>query len=94
MLCVMSRVSVTELRSNFDSYLTRVKAGESFEVTYRGVPFAELRPPSHGEERLGEPGGRQRSLDRRDYLEDSVAALRARGEAGEAAPWQDVRGAD
>ena len=90
----MSRVSVTELRSNFDSYLGRVKAGESFEVTYRGVPFAELRPPSHGEEPLGDSRARLTSLDRLHYLEDSVAAVRAREEAGEAVPWQDVRRAD
>jgi prevent-host-death family protein len=34
----------TELRQNLSAYLRRVKAGERFEVTVRGVPVARLEP--------------------------------------------------
>lgn len=42
-----ARVGVRELRQNLSVYLDRVKAGETLEVTERGVPVARLgpRPP-------------------------------------------------
>ncbi len=40
----MTRVGVRELRQNLSVYLRRVKAGEEFEVTERGVPVARLEP--------------------------------------------------
>jgi prevent-host-death family protein len=48
-MCYMSndrpaRVGVRELRQNLSIYLDRVKAGETLEVTERGVPVAVLRP--------------------------------------------------
>lgn len=52
-MCYMSetgrsraRVGVRELRQNLSVYLDRVKAGETLEVTERGLPVAELRPRS------------------------------------------------
>ena len=38
------RVGVRELRQNLSRWLRRVENGESFEVTDRGRPVAELRP--------------------------------------------------
>jgi prevent-host-death family protein len=38
------QVGVRELRQNLSVYLDRVKAGETLEVTERGVPVAVLRP--------------------------------------------------
>ncbi len=38
------RVGVRELRQNLSKWLRRVEHGESFEVTDRGRPVAELRP--------------------------------------------------
>jgi prevent-host-death family protein len=48
-MCYMSddraaRVGVRELRQNLSVYLDRVKAGETLEVTERGVPVARLEP--------------------------------------------------
>src|SRR3954469_1439153 len=49
-LCYMSepehnrRVGVRELRQNLSVYLERVKAGESLEVTERGLAVARLAP--------------------------------------------------
>ena len=40
----MTRVGVRELRQNLSVYLRRVKAGEGFDVTERGVPVARLEP--------------------------------------------------
>ncbi|SFO85336.1 prevent-host-death family protein [Amycolatopsis arida] len=40
----MDRIGVRELRQNASVYLRRVAAGESFTVTDRGHPVAELRP--------------------------------------------------
>ena len=44
----LPQVGVRELRQNLSVYLARVKAGETFEVTERGVVVAELRPLSEG----------------------------------------------
>jgi prevent-host-death family protein len=44
LLCVVNRVGVRELRQNLSVYLRRVKDGEPFEVTERGVPVARLQP--------------------------------------------------
>ena len=38
------RVGVRELRQNLSVYLTRVKAGETLDVTERGEPVAQLTP--------------------------------------------------
>ena len=40
----MERIGIRELRQNASRYLERVKKGESFEVTQRGVPVAMLTP--------------------------------------------------
>jgi prevent-host-death family protein len=42
------RIGVRELRQNASRYLRRVAAGESFTVTDRGTPVAQLVPPSGG----------------------------------------------
>ena len=42
----MERIGVKELRQNASRYVERVKAGESVEVTERGVLVALLVPPS------------------------------------------------
>ncbi|WP_346623824.1 type II toxin-antitoxin system prevent-host-death family antitoxin [Blastococcus montanus] len=39
------RIGVRELRQNASRYLARVKAGETVEVTERGVLVARLVPP-------------------------------------------------
>lgn len=39
-----ARVGVRELRQNLSVYLDRVKAGETLEVTERGIPVAQLAP--------------------------------------------------
>lgn len=38
------RVGVRELRQNLSQWLRRVERGESFEVTERGKPVAQLSP--------------------------------------------------
>lgn len=44
-LCYMAeRVGVRELRQNLSRWLRRVENGESFEVTDRGRPVAQLSP--------------------------------------------------
>lgn len=50
----MDRIGVRELRHNTTAYLRRVKAGETIEITDRGVPVAQLIParPSGGRDRL------------------------------------------
>lgn len=40
----MDTLGIRELRQNASKYLERVKKGESFEVTDRGVPVAVLLP--------------------------------------------------
>ena len=40
----MERIGVRELRQHASRYLARVAAGESLEVTDRGVPVAHLVP--------------------------------------------------
>lgn len=41
----MERIGVRELRQNASRYLNQVKAGETVEVTERGVLIALLVPP-------------------------------------------------
>jgi len=40
----MEKIGIRELRQNASRYIDRVKKGESFEVTSRGVPVAMLTP--------------------------------------------------
>lgn len=40
----MEKIGIRELRQNASKYIDRVKNGESFEVTSRGVPVAMLTP--------------------------------------------------
>lgn len=40
----MRRVGVRELRQNASAWLARVREGEAFEITDRGVPVAVLGP--------------------------------------------------
>lgn len=40
----MERIGIRELRQNASRYIERVKGGQSFEVTDRGVPVAMLTP--------------------------------------------------
>ncbi len=40
----MKQIGVRELRQNASTWLRRVEAGESFEITSRGRPVALLRP--------------------------------------------------
>jgi prevent-host-death family protein len=40
----MERIGVRELRQNASRYIAQVKAGETIEVTERGVPVARLVP--------------------------------------------------
>lgn len=43
------RIGVRELRQHASTYLRRVAAGESFTVTDRGKPVAQLVPPAGSE---------------------------------------------
>ena len=43
------RVGVRELRQNLSRWLRRVENGESFEVTDRGRPVAQLNPLPSGD---------------------------------------------
>ena len=56
----MLRIGVRELRQNASRYLARVKAGETVEVTERGVLVARLMPPcpAGDGERTADRGGR------------------------------------
>ncbi len=38
----MERITVTQLRSDFDGYLEKVRTGESFLILDRGQPIARL----------------------------------------------------
>ncbi|MGE3074954.1 MAG: type II toxin-antitoxin system Phd/YefM family antitoxin [Dehalococcoidia bacterium] len=40
----MRRIGIRELRQNASKYIRLVKAGETIEVTERGVPVACLKP--------------------------------------------------
>ena len=42
----MQQIGMRELRHRLRHYLTRVGAGERFEITVFGAPVAELGPPS------------------------------------------------
>ena len=48
----MLRVGVRELRQNLSVHLARVIAGQTLEVTDRGVPVAILAPIAAGESML------------------------------------------
>lgn len=54
----MERIGVRELRQHASRYLDRVKAGESIEVTERGMLVAMLVPAARDEvrERLSQEG--------------------------------------
>jgi prevent-host-death family protein len=56
----MERIGVRELRQHASRYLSRVKSGETVEVTERGQLIALLVPPNPGQgarERLIADGG-------------------------------------
>jgi prevent-host-death family protein len=69
----MTTIGIRDLRQRASEYLRRVKAGETFTVTERGIPVAELRPLSRHEsvierlEREGRLTPANGSLD--DFLE-------------------------
>ena len=44
----MRRISIRELRQHASAWLREVQAGESFEVTDRGRPVAQLTPLPKG----------------------------------------------
>ncbi|MGL4176435.1 MAG: type II toxin-antitoxin system Phd/YefM family antitoxin [Dermatophilaceae bacterium] len=62
-------IAQRELRNDSSAILARVAAGESFTVTVRGEPVAELRPVA----------GRQRFVSRSEFerLVDGALADRA-----------------
>jgi prevent-host-death family protein len=45
----MESIGIRELRQNASKYLRRVAAGESFTITDRGEPVANLVPAPRGE---------------------------------------------
>jgi prevent-host-death family protein len=45
----MERIGIRELRQNASQYIAKVKAGETVEVTERGVLVARLVPPQSSE---------------------------------------------
>jgi prevent-host-death family protein len=47
------KVGVRELRQNLSVHLRRVKAGQTLEVTERGVPVAQLGPLSRPDDPFG-----------------------------------------
>jgi len=54
-MCYMrrSKVGVRELRQNLSVHLRRVKAGQTLEVTERGIPVALLGPLARPNDPLG-----------------------------------------
>jgi prevent-host-death family protein len=63
-------VGVRELRQNLSLYLQRVKRGERFEVTQRGIPVAVLAPLPESSTPLKQLVGSGRaSLPEGDLLE-------------------------
>lgn len=40
----MKRVAVAELKAHLSAYVRRIKAGESFIITSRGIPVAKFTP--------------------------------------------------
>jgi prevent-host-death family protein len=42
--CLVASVGIRELNQQTSQILDRVRAGETIEVTDRGVPIAEIRP--------------------------------------------------
>lgn len=46
-MCYMSTIGVRKLRQNASVYLKRVRAGETIEVSVRGVVVARLVPAAH-----------------------------------------------
>ncbi len=54
-MCYMrrSKVGVRELRQNLSVHLRKVKAGQTLEVTERGIPVAQLGPLSRPDDALG-----------------------------------------
>lgn len=46
MMTLMTRIGVRELRQHASRYLDQVKAGETVEVTERGILVALLQPPT------------------------------------------------
>ena len=82
----MEQIGVRELRQNASVYLERVKAGESIEITQRGVPIAVLSPAPGmslldrliAEGRATPPTG---SLD--DWLREHPAGTRGEGNLSE-----------
>ncbi len=46
-MCYMPTIGVRELRQNASQYLERVRAGETIEVSVRGVVVARLVPALH-----------------------------------------------
>lgn len=83
----MDRIGVRELRQHASRYLSRVKAGESLEVTERGKLIALLVPPmpsASAKERLVAagrliPGVRPFTVPRRvpvpDAMPETASAL-------------------
>ncbi len=58
----MERIGVRELRQHASHYLTKVKAGESVEVTERGRLVARLVPPQRAETAVEQLVGEGRLL--------------------------------
>ncbi len=54
-MCYMrrSKVGVRELRQNLSVHLRKVKAGQTLEVTERGIPVAQLGPLARPDDPLG-----------------------------------------
>ena len=46
---VMAQIGISELNQQTSQVLDRVRAGETLEITDRGVPIAEIRPVSGGQ---------------------------------------------
>jgi prevent-host-death family protein len=65
----MTKVGVRELRQNLSKYLTKVKQGETYAVTERGVEVARLSPSGPPDSAIARlVAERGATMPRRDLL--------------------------
>ena len=74
----MTKISVTELRSNLSGCLSRARAGETVEVTVRGRVIARIVPEIDGVEAARE---RLKAARRKARVGDVISPTGARWNA-------------
>jgi prevent-host-death family protein len=73
----MERVGIRELRQNLSKYLAKIKQGETFVVTERGVEVARLSPSGPADSPIARlVAERGATMPRRDLLAIPARASR------------------